>query len=86
MKDAIERTKCHLPEVRTKVLWSPHQVSSSVVLGHIANTSSELEIDALARSARHFMENLLKRLGVGGKTTLDALEGGVHPIFLVLQI
>ena len=86
MKDAIELTKWHLPAIGTKRFWSPHQASSSVILGHIADITSELEVAGVARSTNHFMNYSLCCLGAGGKVTADALANRVPPIFFSYQV
>ena len=42
MKSAIDRAMWHLPQVGTKLFWSPHQAGSLVTLGHVANMNYEL--------------------------------------------
>ena len=86
MKSAIDRAKWHLPQVGTKLFWSPHQAGSSVILEHITYMSSELEITGLACNANHFIEIILNFLGTKGKATQDALSSGLPPIFFTYRI
>ena len=86
MKVSIELPKWHLPLIGTILFWNQHQGGSSVILGSIANISSEIEIEARVRSMRHFMEHSLKCVGVSKNITIDELEGGVPPIFRAFQI
>ena len=86
LKEAIDRTKWYLPQIATKIFWSQHQAGSSVVLGHVANMSSELEVAGLARTTVHFMEHSFQRLGAGGKFSPETLANGLPPLFLAYRI
>ena len=86
MKGAIERAKWHLPSIGTRLFWNQHQANSSVILGSITNISSEIEVEALERSMRQITEQLLKRLGVSGRITIEEVEGRVPFTFLVFRI
>ena len=86
MKDAIDCAKWHLPAIGTKLFWNPHQAGSLVILEHVVNMSSELEVAGIAHSVNHFMNHLLRCLGAKGKVTTDALANRVPPIFFLYQI
>ena len=81
LKSAINCAEWHLPQITTKIFWSLHQAGSLVILGHMVNMSSELEVAGLERTARNFMEKLLERLGVEGRVSADAVAKRLPPIF-----
>ena len=86
LKEAIDRTRWYLPQIGTKIYWSQHQAGNSVVLGHFANMSSEIEINGLARTINHFMEKSFRRLGAEGKFTPDILALGLPSLFFAFRL
>ena len=56
-----------------------------MILGHVANMSSELVVTRLARTTSHFMGKLFERLGTEGRVSTDALTKGLPSIFFAYR-